>query len=142
MRGNIENRIGVQVPVGVAGPLLVNGDHAHGIFYVPIATTTEGVLIRSYERGMVTLIRAGGVSTHIYIDENYIDENRVSPMFFFESSDEAYEFTPQLKSSFETIKKQAESEKAEEARGPGLSSARFLTPGPEEPALQSSMHCK
>ena len=40
VQGNIENFIGVaQVPIGVAGPLLVNGEHAKGEFYVPIATT-------------------------------------------------------------------------------------------------------
>src|SRR5262249_16847184 len=53
MRGNIENPIGtVQTPLGVAGPLIVHGRHAHGTFYVPLATT-EGALVRSYERGMV-----------------------------------------------------------------------------------------
>ena len=37
--GNIENFIGiVQMPVGVAGPVLVNGEHAKGEFYVPLAT--------------------------------------------------------------------------------------------------------
>src|SRR5215475_8715792 len=62
MRGNIENPIGaVQMPLGVAGPLLVHGTHASGTFYVPLATT-EGALVRSYERGMVTLSRAGGAS--------------------------------------------------------------------------------
>ena len=60
MRGNIENPIGaVQMPLGVAGPLIVHGTHAHGTFYVPLATT-EGALVRSYERGMVTLSRADG----------------------------------------------------------------------------------
>jgi hydroxymethylglutaryl-CoA reductase (NADPH) len=59
MRGNIENPIGsVQMPLGVAGPLLVDGEHARGTFYVPMATT-EGALVRSYERGMVMLTRAG-----------------------------------------------------------------------------------
>ena len=59
MRGNIENPVGAaQVPLGVAGPLLVRGEHADGTFYVPLATT-EGALIRSYERGMVTLTRSG-----------------------------------------------------------------------------------
>src|SRR5580693_6156906 len=49
MRGNIENLIGVaQVPLGIAGPILVRGQHARGLFYVPMATT-EGALIRSYE---------------------------------------------------------------------------------------------
>src|SRR5215470_16943877 len=79
MRGNIENPIGaIQMPLGVAGPLLVNGVHARGTFYVPLATT-EGALVRSYERGMVALTRAGGVTTRIYADEN-----RVSPVFLFD----------------------------------------------------------
>ncbi len=38
--GNIENFIGAaQVPIGLAGPLLVDGEHARGEFYVPLATT-------------------------------------------------------------------------------------------------------
>ena len=38
--GNIEGFSGiVQVPMGFAGPLLVDGEHAQGEFYVPMATT-------------------------------------------------------------------------------------------------------
>jgi hydroxymethylglutaryl-CoA reductase (NADPH) len=49
MRGNVENPIGAaQVPLGVAGPLRVNGEYASGIYYVPLAGT-EGALVRSYE---------------------------------------------------------------------------------------------
>ena len=45
--GNIENFIGVaQVSIGLIGPLLVNGEHAQGEFYVPMATT-EGTLVAS-----------------------------------------------------------------------------------------------
>jgi hydroxymethylglutaryl-CoA reductase (NADPH) len=59
--GNIENFIGIaQVPVGIAGPLLVDGEHARGTFYVPLATT-EGTLVASYNRGMKLLYAAGGV---------------------------------------------------------------------------------
>ena len=48
LAGNIENFVGVaQVPIGIAGPLLVDGEHARGIFYVPLATT-EGTLVASY----------------------------------------------------------------------------------------------
>src|SRR5688572_5611308 len=42
---NIENFIGtVSVPVGIAGPLRVNGTYAKGDFYVPLATT-EAALV-------------------------------------------------------------------------------------------------
>ena len=45
-----------QVPIGVAGPLLVDGEHAQGEFYVPLATA-EGTLVASYNRGMKTAPR-------------------------------------------------------------------------------------
>ena len=63
--------------MGVAGPVLVDGRHAKGLFYVPMATS-EGALIRSYERGMVALTKAGGVQTAILADEN-----QIVPTFFF-----------------------------------------------------------
>lgn len=104
MRGNIENPLGtVQVPLGVAGPLMVRGNFAQGVFYVPLATT-EGALVRSYERGMVTLTRAGGVSACVYVDEN-----RASPVFFFPGVAEAHSFVAELNNHFPSIKKEAES---------------------------------
>ena len=46
--GNIEHFTGVaQVPLGIAGPLLVDGEHAQGEFYVPLATA-EGTLCLLY----------------------------------------------------------------------------------------------
>jgi hydroxymethylglutaryl-CoA reductase (NADPH) len=102
MRGNIENPIGtVQMPVGVAGPLQVNGAHASGTFYVPMATT-EGALVRSYERGMVMMTRAGGVSTRVIVDENV-----VCPTFSFDSIEEAARFAAILPDRFESLKKAA-----------------------------------
>jgi hydroxymethylglutaryl-CoA reductase (NADPH) len=104
MRGNIENPIGAaQVPLGVAGPLLVNGEQAQGSFYVPMATT-EGALVRSYERGMVALTRSGGASARIVIDEN-----RVSPVFLFNDVAEASEFARSLPGEFDAIRAAAES---------------------------------
>lgn len=104
MRGNIENPIGaVQVPLGVAGPLLVNGAHARGSFYVPLATT-EGALVRSYERGMVTLTRAGGAHTEVLLDEN-----RVAPVFLFDDVHEASQFARSLPDEFDAIRIAAES---------------------------------
>ncbi|MEK6279452.1 MAG: hydroxymethylglutaryl-CoA reductase [Acidobacteriota bacterium] len=104
MRGNIENPLGAaQMPLGVAGPLRINGINAQGVFYVPLATT-EGALVRSYERGMVALTRAGGVTTRIYLDEN-----RVSPVFLFDSVGEAFDFAESLPGKLESLCAEAES---------------------------------
>jgi hydroxymethylglutaryl-CoA reductase (NADPH) len=57
---NIENFVGtVKVPVGVAGPLRVNGFHAKGDYYVPLATT-EAALVASYHRGALAISESGG----------------------------------------------------------------------------------
>jgi hydroxymethylglutaryl-CoA reductase (NADPH) len=104
MRGNIENPVGAaQVPLGVAGPVLVHGEHAQGLFYVPLATT-EGALVRSYERGMVAITRAGGATVRVLTDEN-----RVSPVFVFEDAGEAAAFARSLPGLFESLKAEAES---------------------------------
>lgn len=104
LRGNIENPIGaVQVPLGVAGPLLVHGEHAEGTFYVPMATT-EGALVRSYERGAVAVTRAGGATVRVYVDEN-----RVTPVFSFDGVAEAADFARRLPDWFESLRTEAES---------------------------------
>jgi hydroxymethylglutaryl-CoA reductase (NADPH) len=59
-RHNIENFLGtVKVPVGLAGPLRVHGLHAHGDYYLPLATT-EAALVASYNRGSQLISEAGG----------------------------------------------------------------------------------
>jgi len=104
MRGNIENPIGaVQMPVGVAGPLRVHGRYADGTFYVPLATT-EGALVRSYERGMVAITRSGGAQVRVWIDEN-----RVCPVFFFDDVAAAYDFAQLLPDHLDSIRAAAES---------------------------------
>ncbi|MCU0301344.1 MAG: hydroxymethylglutaryl-CoA reductase [Candidatus Nanopelagicales bacterium] len=66
--GNVENFLGVaQVPIGLAGPLRIDGEHVQGDVYVPLATT-EGTLVASYNRGMRLLSEAGGVRTTIADD--------------------------------------------------------------------------
>jgi hydroxymethylglutaryl-CoA reductase (NADPH) len=62
VRGNVENFTGVaQIPIGFAGPLTVNGEHAQGDFLIPLATT-EGSLVASYNRGIKVLNLSGGVT--------------------------------------------------------------------------------
>jgi hydroxymethylglutaryl-CoA reductase (NADPH) len=62
---NIENMIGaVQVPIGVAGPIAVDGGAAEAEAYLPLATT-EGALLASVNRGCSVLNAAGGVSVRV-----------------------------------------------------------------------------
>jgi hydroxymethylglutaryl-CoA reductase (NADPH) len=104
MRGNVENPVGAaQVPLGVAGPLLVHGEAARGIFYVPLATT-EGAMVRAYERGMVALTYAGGVTTRLRRDEN-----RISPSFFFADVAQAADFETWVGENTPAIRERAES---------------------------------
>jgi hydroxymethylglutaryl-CoA reductase (NADPH) len=104
LRGNIENPIGAaQVPMGIAGPVLVDGRHAKGLFYVPMATS-EGALIRSYERGMVALTKAGGVQAAVLADEN-----QIVPTFFFPDVAAAAAFSAWIPAQFEHLRAVAES---------------------------------
>jgi hydroxymethylglutaryl-CoA reductase (NADPH) len=65
---NCENMIGtIQVPLGVAGPLLVNGEYAQGSFWLPLATT-EGALVASINRGCGAITKAGGAEVRIFAD--------------------------------------------------------------------------
>ncbi len=69
MARNIENMIGVtQIPLGVAGPILVNGELAQGEFYIPLATT-EGALVASVSRGCKAVTLSGGVRVRIIDDK-------------------------------------------------------------------------
>jgi len=68
-RKNIENAIGaVQIPLGIAGPITVNGDYAKGDFYLPLATT-EGALVASVNRGCSVCRASGGVTVTVIQDE-------------------------------------------------------------------------
>ena len=87
LRGNIENFIGMaQIPVGLAGPLLVNGIEAQGDHFVPLATT-EGALVASYNRGMKACRAAGGI-TSVCLMQGV----QRSPFFKFDSIGTAGQF--------------------------------------------------
>ena len=85
--GNVENVVGAaQMPIGIAGPLLVRGEHVDGEVYVPLATT-EGTLVASYNRGMKLLRAAGGVTTTVTDDAM-----QRAPSFGFSSARGARDF--------------------------------------------------
>ena len=97
--GNIENFTGVaQVPIGVAGPLRINGEHAQGEFYIPLATT-EGTLIASYNRGMRLLTECGGVKTTV-VD----DHMQRAPVFIFDDALQGRAFGEWVVEHFDEIK--------------------------------------
>jgi len=101
--GNVENFIGVaQVPIGLAGPLRIVGEHARGDFYVPLATS-EGTLVASYNRGMRLLSESGGVKTTVV--EQYMQR---SPVFIMEDALQAREFGDWVSAHFDEIKAVAE----------------------------------
>jgi hydroxymethylglutaryl-CoA reductase (NADPH) len=86
-QGNIENAVGfLRMPIGVAGPLRVNGLSAKGDYLIPLATT-EAALVASYHRGCRLLTAAGGCSSMVL----YESLNR-SPAFVFTSASEACQF--------------------------------------------------
>ena len=101
--GNVENFCGVaQVPIGLAGPLRINGEHARGDFYVPLATT-EGTLVASYNRGMRVLSECGGVKTTV-VEDNM----QRAPVFIFHDALQAREFGGWVKQHEEAIRAVAE----------------------------------
>lgn len=100
--GNIENFAGIaQVPLGFAGPMLMNGEHAQGELFVPMATT-EGTLVASYNRGMRLTREAGGITTTV-ID----DAMQRAPVFVFEDARYARDFGLWVNDNFEVLQQKA-----------------------------------
>jgi hydroxymethylglutaryl-CoA reductase (NADPH) len=101
--GKMEGFSGVaQVPLGFAGPLRVDGEHAQGEFYVPLATT-EGTLVASYNRGMRLTREAGGVRATV-ID----DAMQRAPLFVLRDARSARSFGVWVETHFAAIKAKAE----------------------------------
>jgi hydroxymethylglutaryl-CoA reductase (NADPH) len=62
---NVENLLGgAQLPMGVAGPVPVDGGGADGEYYLPMATT-EGALVASVNRGLSAIRAAGGATARV-----------------------------------------------------------------------------
>ena len=97
-KNNIEKYIGtMKIPIGLVGPVLVNGKYAKGIFHVPLATT-EGALVASYDRGSRICRMAGGVTA-------YLSRDSVSraPGFTLDNFEEAARFGAWLETKFQVF---------------------------------------
>lgn len=102
-QGNVEHFTGVaQIPVGLAGPLTVHGEHAQGDFVIPLATT-EGTLVASYNRGMKVLNLSGGVKCTVVGD--YMQR---APVFVFEDARQGRIFSDWVDDHFTKIAAEAE----------------------------------
>ncbi len=100
---SVENFIGcVRLPVGVAGPLRVNGLFAQGDYYIPLATT-EAALVASYSRGAQLISEAGGC-TAILVNEGLSR----APGFAFRTLEESGAFVVWALSRLEDFRREAE----------------------------------
>jgi hydroxymethylglutaryl-CoA reductase (NADPH) len=101
---NIENFIGtVKVPVGLAGPLRVNGLYAQGDYYIPLATT-EAALVASYSRGCQLLSECGGCTSTL-LNEGVSR----APGFAFANLAECGQFVVWATSQIDELRRVAES---------------------------------
>jgi len=102
-RGNCENFVGVaQVPLGLAGPLWIHGEHANGEYLIPLATT-EGTLVASHNRGIKVLNLCGGVKTTVMADAM-----QRAPAFVLEDARACRDFVAWVQSHSEQIRTEAE----------------------------------
>ena len=100
---NIEHFIGtVKIPVGLAGPLRVNGLFAKGDYLVPLATT-EAALVASYNRGAQLITACGGASAML-LNEGVTR----TPAFAFYNLAEAGQFVAWAVTQYDTFKQLAE----------------------------------
>lgn len=101
---NIENPIGtIQVPIGVAGPVTIKGEHAKDDFFIPLATS-EGALLASVNRGCSAITAAGGVNARVIGDKM-----TRAPVIKTESVVEAVKVKQWFENKFDQLKEIAES---------------------------------
>lgn len=78
------------MPLGVAGPIRVNGEHAQGSYYVPFATS-EGAPVSTYQ---YAITEAGGANVHVHADSPDI-----TPCFELAGTHEAIAFAQVVNAS-------------------------------------------
>ena len=104
LNGNCEHFVGIaQIPLGIAGPIVIDGEHAKGEFLIPLATS-EGTLVASYNRGIKVVNLCGGVKCTVQRDAM-----QRAPVFVFEDARAARDFVDWVKTNFAKIAEEAES---------------------------------
>jgi hydroxymethylglutaryl-CoA reductase (NADPH) len=98
LAGSIEGFVGfARVPLGVAGPVRIDGSAAHGEFFVPFATS-EATLVASFQHAFNAMNRCGGAAA-LCSDEQV----GRAPCFEFASLTQAGEFARWLPSHFAAL---------------------------------------
>ncbi|GAA0193679.1 hydroxymethylglutaryl-CoA reductase (NADPH) [Halobaculum roseum] len=101
---NIENMLGaIQIPLGVVGPVAIDGGAISGEHYLPMATT-EGALLASVNRGCAALNTAGGAGARVL-------KNRMTraPAFRVADVAEAEALSSWVRDNTEALREAAES---------------------------------
>jgi hydroxymethylglutaryl-CoA reductase (NADPH) len=104
LAGSIEGLLGfARVPLGVAGPVRINGGAARGEFFVPLATS-EGTLVASFQHAFNAMNRSGGATARC-------GDEQVSraPCFEFTTLAEAHAFAQWLASRVAVLQETAAS---------------------------------
>lgn len=102
---NIENFIGAtQIPLGIAGPIILNPKpHTLNPIYIPLATT-EGALVASISRGCKATMESGGVQ--VIVED--VGQTR-GPVFKTKGIQHSQEVKTWIEKNFKLIAKIAES---------------------------------
>jgi len=101
---NVENMIGAaQIPLGIAGPLPIDGECTSDAVYLPLATT-EGALVASVNRGAAAIRDAGEASTRV------LKRGMTrAPVFSVANVEEAAAVADWVRASFDDLAAAAES---------------------------------
>jgi hydroxymethylglutaryl-CoA reductase (NADPH) len=103
LAGSIEGFVGfARVPLGVAGPILIEGSAARGNFFIPLATS-EGTLVASFQHAFNVINRCGGARALC----SYEQVGR-APCFEFANLTEAGQFAAWLPTRLDALKKTVE----------------------------------
>ncbi len=99
LAGSIEGFVGfARVPLGVAGPVRIDGAAANGNFFIPLATS-EGTLVASFQHAFNAINRCGGaraLCSHEQVGR--------APCFEFASLAEAGQFAEWLPSQLDALR--------------------------------------